>query len=196
MRLTKEQLIAAAHAAAKYLPAASADIMKELANRLDVTSVALSEALEQRKALIVENERRGDIVGRLIGQYSAAGLHAVQGSLNPGESLLFDAIQVMGLGKNTESKRGYIVIIQRAWCNESGFGINYDSDLNEFESRKDAIDYGAELCGSDDFNIGVVESGRLVSFDWMDKPVGESPETLAEIAGVLGLDEGTTSNGR
>jgi hypothetical protein len=87
MRLTKEQLIAAAHAAAKYLPAASADIMKELANRLDVTSVALSEALEQRKALIVENERRGDIVGRLIGQYSAAGLHAVQGSLNPGESL-------------------------------------------------------------------------------------------------------------
>jgi hypothetical protein len=55
MRLTKEQLIAAAHAAAKYLPAASADIMKELANRLDVTSVALSESLEQRKALLAEN---------------------------------------------------------------------------------------------------------------------------------------------
>jgi hypothetical protein len=52
MRLTKEQLIAAAHAAAKYLPAASADIMKELANRLDVTSVALSESLEQRKSLL------------------------------------------------------------------------------------------------------------------------------------------------
>ncbi|ORJ47560.1 hypothetical protein B2M27_25270 [Kluyvera intermedia] len=51
MRLTKEQLIAAAHAAAKYLPAASADIMKELATRLDVTSVALSESLEQRKKL-------------------------------------------------------------------------------------------------------------------------------------------------
>ncbi|VTP14723.1 hypothetical protein PUATCC27989T_02589 [Phytobacter ursingii] len=55
MRLTKEQLIAAAHAAAKYLPAASADIMKELANRLDVTSVALSEALEQRNKLAAEN---------------------------------------------------------------------------------------------------------------------------------------------
>jgi hypothetical protein len=55
MRLTKEQLIAAAHAAAKYLPAASADIMKELANRLDVTSVALSEALEQRDNLVIEN---------------------------------------------------------------------------------------------------------------------------------------------
>lgn len=55
MRLTKEQLIAAAHAAAKYLPADSADIMKELANRLDVTSVALRESLEQRKALLAEN---------------------------------------------------------------------------------------------------------------------------------------------
>ncbi|SLK19888.1 hypothetical protein SAMN03159434_11936 [Enterobacter sp. NFR05] len=55
MRMTKEQLLVAARTAAKYLPAASADIMKELANRLDVTSVALSEALEQRDNLIIEN---------------------------------------------------------------------------------------------------------------------------------------------
>jgi hypothetical protein len=48
MRMTKEQLLIAARTAAKYLPAASADIMTELANRLDVTSVALSEALEQQ----------------------------------------------------------------------------------------------------------------------------------------------------
>jgi hypothetical protein len=67
MRLTKEQLIAAAHAAAKYLPAASADIMKELANRLDVTSVALSESLEQRKALLAENS----VLLRLITDISA-----------------------------------------------------------------------------------------------------------------------------
>ena len=55
MRLTKEQLIATANAAAKYLPAASADIMKELAYRLDITSVALSEALEHRNNLAAEN---------------------------------------------------------------------------------------------------------------------------------------------
>lgn len=55
MRLTKEQLLVAARTAAKYLPAASAGIMNELANRLDVTSVALSEALEQRNHLAAEN---------------------------------------------------------------------------------------------------------------------------------------------
>lgn len=54
MRMTK-QLLVAARKAAKYLPAESADIMKELANRLDVTSVALSEALEQRNKLAAEN---------------------------------------------------------------------------------------------------------------------------------------------
>ncbi|WP_437887039.1 hypothetical protein [Phytobacter sp. V91] len=55
MRLNKEQLLDAARKAAKYLPAASADLMNELANRLDVTSVALSESMEQRKALVVDN---------------------------------------------------------------------------------------------------------------------------------------------
>ena len=46
--------------------------------------------------------------------------------------------------------------------------------------------------GSDDFNIGVVEAGRLVSFDWMNKPVGESGESaevLAQIAEAIGLQE-------
>lgn len=55
MRMTKEQLLVAARTAAKYLPAASADIMNELANRLDITSVALSEALEHRNKLAAEN---------------------------------------------------------------------------------------------------------------------------------------------
>ncbi|VTP16095.1 hypothetical protein PUATCC27989T_04022 [Phytobacter ursingii] len=72
MRLTKEQLIAAAHAAAKYLPAASADIMTELANRLDVTSVALSESLEQRKALAVDNNF---LLGMAARELSTSWLH-------------------------------------------------------------------------------------------------------------------------
>lgn len=55
MRMTKEQLLDAARRAAKYLPAASAELMNELANRLDVTSVALSESLEQRSVLTTEN---------------------------------------------------------------------------------------------------------------------------------------------
>lgn len=57
-RMTREQLIDVARNAAKYLPVASAQIMNELANRLDCTSVALCEAMEQRKSLSIENTVR------------------------------------------------------------------------------------------------------------------------------------------
>ncbi|MDU4154982.1 MAG: hypothetical protein E7H83_26000 [Enterobacteriaceae bacterium] len=59
----------------------------------------LATALDEQTALVgkltAENSARGDIIERLIGQYSAAGFHAMQNSLNPGQSLLFDALQVM-----------------------------------------------------------------------------------------------------
>ncbi|HFD2412502.1 hypothetical protein [Enterobacter hormaechei] len=51
-RMTREQLIDAARKAAPLLPPAYCGIMKELANRLDYTSVALCEAMGQRKTLI------------------------------------------------------------------------------------------------------------------------------------------------
>jgi len=54
-RMTREQLIDAARKAAPLLPAAYSSIMTELANRLDYTSVALSESMEQLKALAGEN---------------------------------------------------------------------------------------------------------------------------------------------
>ncbi len=54
-RMTREQLIDAARTAAKYLPVASAQLMTELANRLDYTSVALCEAMSQRNSLAAEN---------------------------------------------------------------------------------------------------------------------------------------------
>lgn len=50
-RMTREQLIDAARKAAPLLPAASQWLMNELANRLNITSVALCESMEQRKAL-------------------------------------------------------------------------------------------------------------------------------------------------
>lgn len=49
----------------------------------------------EREALAAENAVRGEIIERLIGQYSAAGYHAVQNSLNPAQSLLYDAMQVL-----------------------------------------------------------------------------------------------------
>lgn len=54
-RMTREQLTEAARIAAKFLPVASAQLMNELANRLDITSVALCEAMSQRKSLAAEN---------------------------------------------------------------------------------------------------------------------------------------------
>lgn len=54
-RMTREQLIDAARTAAKYLPVASAQLMNELANRFDITSVVLCEAMAQRRALAEQN---------------------------------------------------------------------------------------------------------------------------------------------
>ncbi|MBL5919797.1 hypothetical protein I7V28_01440 [Lelliottia amnigena] len=54
-RMTRETLVSLARKAAVYLPTASAQLMNELATRLDVTSVALCESMEQRKALAVQN---------------------------------------------------------------------------------------------------------------------------------------------
>ena len=82
----------------------------------------------------------------------------------------------------------YIVIQQYLWCNENGGGIEYCSDFEEFDRRDKAIKRGFKTQGSDDFNIGVIENGRLISFDWMAKPVSESEESLKEIAEALGFD--------
>lgn len=62
-RLTREQLIDAARKASPLLPAASQWLTKELASRFDVTSVALCESMEKRKALATENAvLRDDVI--------------------------------------------------------------------------------------------------------------------------------------
>ena len=64
--------------------------------------------------------------------------------------------------------KSYIVILQYLWCNETGGGIEYTSDCVKFDKRDEAIRHGFKLRESDDFNIGVIEDGKLISFDWMD----------------------------
>ncbi|MBF9819370.1 hypothetical protein I4P58_20395 [Enterobacter roggenkampii] len=54
-RMTREQLIDSARKAAPLLPAAYGWMVNELANRLDYTSVALCEAMAQRKELAEQN---------------------------------------------------------------------------------------------------------------------------------------------
>lgn len=72
-RMTRETLVSLARKAAVYLPTASAQLMNELANRLDVTSVALCESMEQRKALALENNYLLDLAAR---ELSTSWLHA------------------------------------------------------------------------------------------------------------------------
>lgn len=88
-----------------------------------------------------------------------------------------------------QMSKSFIVIIRRAWCNEGGHGIEYSSDLIHYETRNGAISHGFRTVDSDDFNVGVIEDGKLISFDWMDKPVGESEDTLAQIAELIGLED-------
>jgi len=70
---------------------------------------------------------------------------------------------------------------------ERGFSTTYDSDLREFSHKPDAVSHGFTLGRSDDFNLGFVRSGRLESLWWMDKQIGEHPETLARIGREMGL---------
>ena len=46
-----KELVAAAYAAAPDLPPAAAQLMQDIASRLDVTFVALTEAMDQNTAL-------------------------------------------------------------------------------------------------------------------------------------------------
>lgn len=56
-----KDLVAAAHAASKELPPATATLMRDTATRLDVTYVALTEAMDHNTALTAEIERKAYI---------------------------------------------------------------------------------------------------------------------------------------
>ncbi|MFY9293278.1 MAG: hypothetical protein WAP03_21655 [Methylorubrum rhodinum] len=64
-----------------------------------------------------------------------------------------------------------------------------DWDGTFHENRRAAKKAGWKARGSDDFNIGVVRDGKLVSVDWMDEPIGETPEAITDIAIEIGLEE-------
>lgn len=55
MRMTTSELVHAAYHAARYLPTASSQLMRELAERLDITQAALCESLKIRDALAAES---------------------------------------------------------------------------------------------------------------------------------------------
>lgn len=82
----------------------------------------------------------------------------------------------------------FIVIVGRAWCNSEGVGIHYSSDLVMHETRGIAVYEGTGQVESDDFSIGVIHDGKLVSLDWMDEVVESDPAILIEIAEQICLE--------
>lgn len=67
------------------------------------------------------------------------------------------------------------------------FKILYGFDGERFTDRKKAIRHGLKTRGSDDFNIGVVKAGKLISMDWMQEVVDTDPDELADVAEQIGL---------
>lgn len=65
------------------------------------------------------------------------------------------------------------------------YSWSYSWDGYLSPSRQAAIRLGLKTFGSDDFNIGRVENGRLVWWGWMDE---EHPDDLASAAEGLHLD--------
>ena len=77
----------------------------------------------------------------------------------------------------------YVVLCgQVVGGNERPFVIVYNCDGKRFQKRHGAIRHGLKIRGSDDFNIGVIKDGKLVSLDWMDTVVESDPEELREVA--------------
>ena len=58
----------------------------------------------------------------------------------------------------------------------------YNFDGQRFDNREDAIQHGFTLDRSDDFNIGVLRNGKLVSLDWMVQTVDSEPALMAKIS--------------
>lgn len=82
----------------------------------------------------------------------------------------------------------YIVVIGRAvGSSDTGFQILYSSDMKKFKNREEALRHGEDITDSDDFNIGILKDGELISLDWGYKVVSSDSETLNKIAEDLGL---------
>ena len=83
----------------------------------------------------------------------------------------------------------FITIISQAEGNDrDGFRITHYGDGRQFASKAEAVSRGFELAASDDFSVGVVSKGRLVSLWWMDDRIDLTAEDLAEVGRDLGLE--------
>jgi hypothetical protein len=82
----------------------------------------------------------------------------------------------------------FIVICQQVVCSPvMRFETVYNWDGKAFDSRESAISHGFKIRDSDDFNIGILKSGRLEDFCWMENSLCEERDVLSEIARQIGV---------
>ena len=88
----------------------------------------------------------------------------------------------------TTSEPTYITVLASAVGHTpEGFSVDYHWDRRHFATKPEAVSNGFDLRKSDDFNIGVVSKGHLVSLWWMDHQITKSAATLADIGREIGL---------
>lgn len=84
------------------------------------------------------------------------------------------------------AKMQYIVLAASV-VGSGPFTTEYSFDGQKFNDRQSAISHGLTIGRSDDFNIGVLRDGKLISLDWMDRTVDADPAELEIIAKSAGL---------
>lgn len=87
----------------------------------------------------------------------------------------------------------YQAVTQHLWLNESGHGVDYTPEGEDWAVRQYVIDVAFRDLGHDDFNIATLHDGQLVAFgsgmDDFGPDEDGSPHgghDLAEIAGQCG----------
>jgi hypothetical protein len=78
------------------------------------------------------------------------------------------------------AKMEYIILCGQV-VGSGPFTVEYSFDGRKFDDRAAAIRHGFKTGRSDDFNVGVLREGKLVSLDWMDQTVDADPGLMSEI---------------
>lgn len=186
MRLTKEQLLDAARKAAKYAPVSTADILNELATRLDVTSVALSESLEQRKTLTVDNNF---LLGLAARELSTSWLHnramlgmqaallcIAQGDIKSArdwlEGTTDEAVAEMPEDMTPDGLQLWYDGYMRSQDGKTGF-LTREEALAELNKRIPLTIAGITSFRNEGINFAASRLAAAYNHGFIDKPLGE-----------------------
>ncbi|HCL6722967.1 TPA: ead/Ea22-like family protein [Citrobacter freundii] len=147
MRLTNIQLIHAAHHAARYLPKASAELVRELATRLDVALVAQRETAKLRDVLAAENAGLNKFIDDECYVYGPHDVEPVDAALEKPKTPATDAFlaEVRAQGGKVALPTGYSVRPGHP-INEAERGVMIPKDNGQWLSRHD-VEHALRVAG-------------------------------------------------